>query len=114
MIDKVGGSIVYANTDGVIIKDPVNRIETSDKLGDFKDELKDGVIYLLLYRGKTSYTLYQYYNGKKFEKKGSALNSVREQIDLSTGTYVDYERVKVEGGWEADNLEILKGEIYEY
>lgn len=114
LIDKVGGSIVYANTDGVIIKDPINRIKTSNKLGDFKDELKDGVIYLLLHKGKTSYTLYQYYNGKKFEKKGSALNSVREQIDLSKGIYVDYDRVKVEGGWKADNLEILKGEVYEY
>lgn len=109
LIDEVKGSVIYANTDGVIIKNPKNRIKTSNKLGEFKDELKEGVVYLLQYKGKTSYTIYQYDE----EIKGSALNSVRENIDLSQGLYVDYDRVKIEGGWKADNIEILKGDIHE-
>ena len=109
LINKVGGFVIYANTDGVIIKNPNNKINTSNKLGDFKDELEEGIVYLLQHKGKTSYTVYQY--DEKI--KGSVLNSVRDNINLSKGIYVDYDRVKVEGGWKADNLEILKGELYE-
>lgn len=112
LINKVGGSIIYANTDGVIIYNPEHKIETSNRLGEFKDELTDKTVYLLMHKGKTNYTLYQYENNG-INLKGTALTAVRNQIDLSKGLYVDYERVKVEGGWIATNVTQLKGEIYE-
>lgn len=96
-ISEVGGCVIYANTDGFIINDPTNKLVTSDKLGQFKSELKDDVIYAFTYAdptGMTSgYTLYQYVNSKgKVEQKGTLPCQLRKDTDLSTGQVVTYKK----------------------
>lgn len=88
-IDEVGGILVYANTDGFCVMNPEHKLETSEKLGDFKLE-HEGDVYVYTNRKKSPYILYQF--GK--ELKGSCMTCVRNDIDLSKGQIVYYNRVK--------------------
>ena len=94
-IDAVGGMLLYANTDGFLVKDPNNLLKTSKILGDFKEEFS-GTTYI--YRDK-NYILYQ-----NNDLKGSCLTSVRPEIDLSKGKVVHYDRIKDGHAYIATNI----------
>lgn len=87
-IDKVGGTLIYANTDGFCVQHPKNKLQTSHELGDFKEEYK-GTVYFFRNNKKSPYFLYQF--GK--ELKGNCMTEVRKDIDLSKGNIVYYDRV---------------------
>ena len=100
-IKDVGGDVIYANTDGVCIQNPKNKLRTSKKLGKFKLEYEGDVYFVQT----NNYFLYQF--GK--EKKGSCRVDVRSEVDLSKGIIVNYKlknKIIIE-----KNKEILK--IYE-
>ena len=80
---ETGGMLVYANTDGFVVKDPTNIMTTNKNLGDFKLEF-NGITYI--YTDK-NYILYQFDD----ELKGSCLEEVRKDIDLATGKIVHYD-----------------------
>lgn len=104
-MDKTGGDILYANTDGFIVTNPINKLKTSKALGDFKNEYS-GTIYFYM---ESNYYVMQYGN----EIKGSALCTVRKDIDLSKGDVVHY-ITKLHPTFKtryADN--IIKENIYE-
>lgn len=93
ILDFCDGEIIYANTDGAIIRCAKNKIETSDKLGECKSELFDDNVYALNYKedNKTSYLIYQYTDTKGNKViKGNCPNEVRDKIDLQTGKYVTF------------------------
>ena len=81
-ICKCDGELIYANTDGFIVRDPKNIIEYNKELGNFKLEYS-GTVYIY---NDTNYILYQMGN----EMKGTCRKSVRDKIDLSKGKVVHY------------------------
>lgn len=88
MMDKTGGNLLYANTDGYFINNPNNILKGNTELGQFKLELTAGDVYF--YRDKNYYIM-QYENDKKeIEYKGSALCSIRKDIDLKNNVVVHY------------------------
>lgn len=99
-IDEVDGIILYANTDGFIVWDYKNILETSKELGDFKEEYHGDV---RLYKDK-NYIIFQYKDGDEVVTKGSCLCSVRDMIDLEKGTVVHYDRVKKNNCYYATNI----------
>lgn len=88
LIDYVKGTVLYANTDGVIINNPENKITTSNKLGEFKSEITDGQLWYYLNTKQTRWQLYQYHSNKGTEKKGTAPLLVRDRIDLENNKIV--------------------------
>ena len=98
-IDKVGGILVYVNTDGFCVQYPNNKLPTSNELGDFKEEYK-GTVYIYTNRKKSPYILYQFGN----ELKGSCMTSVRKDIDLSKGNIVYYKKSRTKYGYEATDI----------
>lgn len=77
-------NLIYANTDGAVIKDVDGMIYGGSKeLGDFKVETR-GDCYL--YKGKNYWTIQQ-----NEVLKGSILWQVRNKINLRLGVTVDYE-----------------------
>ena len=87
--DKLGGLVVYGNTDGIILKDPKTTIPHSSALGEFKLEYH-GTVYT--YAGK-NYWIFQYENQGKLETTGSLPVSLRNKVDLPKGQVVSYDRV---------------------
>ena len=86
-MDYTKGLTIYANTDGYVISDPFNKLETTKDLGNFKLEYSGDVF---VYQAK-NYWLMQCGN----ELKGSCLRSVRKNIDLSKGQVVNYDRKRI-------------------
>lgn len=82
-INYVGGTLVYANTDGFMSSCPENKLTASKEIGKFKLEF-EGTAYT--YQDK-NYWCYQ--AGKDIT--GSIRYSVRDQIDLSKGQIVHYD-----------------------
>ena len=89
-IEESKGLLIYAKTDGFIVWCPNKELQTSDKLGDIKQQCKDGIVYAYRYKDKgNSYTLYQYDDIKTgITKKGTARLEIRKDIDLSIGQVV--------------------------
>ena len=81
-VGELDGELIYANTDGIIVKSPKNLLSTSKELGDFKLEYSGNTYF---YRD-TNYMLYQIGN----ELKGSCPLKVREQINLKKGEVVHF------------------------
>ena len=98
-INKVGGQLVYANTDGFCVQNPEHLLNTSDKLGDFKLEFQ-GDAYVFVNETRSPYILYQF--GDKLV--GTCLTSVRQYIDLSNGNVVYYDRIKHGESIQAENI----------
>lgn len=98
-IDKVGGILVYANTDGFCVQYPNKVLPTSQELGEFKEEYK-GTVYYFNNTKQSPYILYQF--GKEF--KGSCITAVREYIDLSKGQVVYYNKVKHGHSYLPENI----------
>lgn len=93
----VGGWLIYSNTDGFMVSNPERLLDHQENvLGKFKLEYQ-GTAYT--YQDK-NYTIVQ-----TNELKGNALCEVRDNIDLSKGIIVSYDRVKVmEGYYKAENI----------
>ena len=87
-MDYVGGRLIYANTDGFCVQEPVHELQTSHILGEFKEEYK-GTVYFIQNNIKSPYFLYQFGN----DLKGNCMTEVRADIDLSQGHIVYYDRV---------------------
>lgn len=83
-IEFTDGELVYANTDGFIVFESKNNINTSMNLGEFKAEYEGDVF---IYRSK-NYILYQC--GE--ELKGSCRQVVRDKVDLRVGKVVEYDQ----------------------
>lgn len=106
-----GGILVYANTDGFVIRKPKRLLETSKTMGDFKLEYQ-GVAYT---HTNKNYSCIQTGQGADRKITGNVLYQVRDLIDLSENKIVSYDRVKkvlgVEDGkeiytWEAQNVKV--------
>lgn len=110
----VGGHIIYANTDGFIVRNPARELPTSKELGDFKLE----------YKGQTRF--YQHTNWYAYEidtndeaKRitGNIRLSVRHMINLKEHKIVDYTRELVHLGnidmFETKNIKqiLLESEV---
>lgn len=89
LIDTCKGEIVYANTDGVILRKPKRTIPTSNKVGDFSNEMQGDTVYFYYHLKDTTadqYYLYQYINKKgKVTKKGTLRVENRDKVDLAQG-----------------------------
>lgn len=103
-LDKCGGYLIYANTDGFIVSNPNKTIDASKQLGKFKEEYH-GDVYTCRTQG---YWCSQY--GE--EIKGNVRISLRNLIDLSKGKTVTYDREYVTfsdgtktGAWTPVNIE---------
>ena len=86
MIAKVGGDLIYINTDGFIVQNPSVIIPHSTELGEFKLEYQ-GDIYT--YRDK-NYIIFQYGD----EIKGNMPLNLRDRVDLRKGKVIHYTKVK--------------------
>lgn len=93
-IDLTDGDLIYANTDGFIVYEAKNNINTSNELGEFKAEY-EGDVYV--YRSK-NYILYQC--GE--ELKGSCRQQVRDQIDLRIGKVAEYDQRRELLGYDSN------------
>lgn len=106
-IEKSGGDLIYANTDGFIVQNPKNILPHSTVLGEYKLEYS-GPVWTYF---DNNYQCYQLENG---EIKGSLMKSVRDKIDLPHNTVVHYTKThigpKVGGTYIAENIttEVLK------
>lgn len=103
-IEEVDGELLYANTDGFLVKDEKHRLPTSTKLGEFKLE-HEGNVYLYIDK---NYFMFEYNNGK-VEQVGSNLQEVRPYIKLSEGQVAHYDRVRIKIG-EVNNKAIYTQE----
>lgn len=109
-IQESRGFLLYAKTDGFIVWCPNKELQTSDKLGEIKQQSKDGIVYAYRYNEKgNSYTLYQYDDIKTgITKKGTARLEIRKDIDLSIGQVVKAKLIdKVEIIEEQEDYEIF-------
>lgn len=91
-LEKTGGTKLYINTDGFIVKNPKNLIEHSTELGKFKEEYK-GDVYIYQDR---NYSIIQcgYKNGKP-NFTGTCFTSIRENMDLEKGIVVHYNSKRI-------------------
>ncbi len=84
-IEYLDGELIYAQTDGIIIKSPKNLITPTKELGGFKLEYQgDTYVYW-----DKNYNLYQ--TDKLF---GSCFEVVREEINLTKGQVVHYDECR--------------------
>lgn len=101
-IQETDGILLYANTDGFIVKNPKKLLETNLILGNFKLETS-GVTYT--YQDK-NYSCIQTYKNGIIDITGNVLYQVRDLIDLSKNQVVHYDRVKKVVGKTEDGQEI--------
>ncbi|MBR2554673.1 MAG: hypothetical protein IKE94_07435 [Aeriscardovia sp.] len=88
-IEKVGGYLLYANTDGFMVMDPVNKLDTSSNCGDFKLEYEGTVYgYSEENEGFTGYWCYQTPN----EIKGTLPTQLRKYVDLPNKKVVHFNK----------------------
>lgn len=93
-MDTTNGMLVYANTDGYIVQDPMLKQNTSAELFDFKLEY-EGDVYI--YRSD-NYILYQMGD----ELKGSCRCEVRNEVDLRIGKVIEYKIARIPLGEDAN------------
>ena len=83
------GQIIYANTDGFIVKAPKNILHVCHEIGEWKLEYQGDI---WTYQDK-NYCCYQWFQDGEKVFKGSVRVKVRENIDLSVGKVVHYDNV---------------------
>ena len=104
-INKVGGTLLYANTDCLCVADPEYKIDNSKEIGNFKLEY-NGDCYT--YHGK-NYGIIQFGD----EIKGNLLYAARKCVDLRIGTVVAYDKAKEGVTYIPKNIIAKKEQIYE-
>lgn len=100
LANKVEGLNIYINTDGIMVSDPINPIESSAKLGEFK--LEKGKIYT--YQTNNYWLLQFVKDDGEVIFKGNLPIKLRKQVDLSTGRVVHYKRIKVDKHYEYEDI----------
>ena len=85
-LNEIGGSKLYINTDGFIVKNPAKLIKHSTELGEFKLE-HSGDVYIYVDK---NYFIIQ--AGQ--ELKGNCMCMVRDKFDLPNGKVVHYNKVR--------------------
>lgn len=91
---------IYVNTDGFIVNNPIKELETSNKLGEFKEVYK-GDVYI--YAGKNYYII-QYGD----EIKGNLPLILRNKVDLREGRVVDFDKRFKDGIAYYDNVREMR------
>ena len=81
-IDELGGTIIYANTDGVCVQHPKKLMENSKELGKFKLEYQGDVYY----HRHVDYMIYEFGESKV----GSCRLAARDYVNLKEGKVVNY------------------------
>ena len=99
LLDSFNGTLVYAQTDGLIYQHPVwENVKDSKEIGEFGvGKIDDNVIYTYSCNtdskaGLTGYTIYQFNVDGIKKVVGDLPDILKERIDLSIGKVVDYKR----------------------
>ncbi len=120
--------IVYANTDGFIVTNPVQSLETSSELGDFKEEqIDNGKVWFYKHEDgfgiietDASYTIFQYFqDGKKVIKCIGGFRTdeaLLEKTDLSKGIVPLFTFEEIAGIKEIDpnSIDWIEEEVISY
>lgn len=88
-INKVGGTLLYANTDGFLVMDPENKLDTTSNCGDFKLEY-EGTVYGYV-ENAAGFTPYYYFEAGK-EGKGTLPTALRKHMDLANGKILHFNK----------------------
>lgn len=116
-MEKIGGTVLYANTDGFIVQNPKIIPDNSDNLGEFSLEAKGDLYIAKCYKNKEhcQYTVFQLYNelNKEVITKGTIRESARKYLDLKKNKYVTYSLNKIDLSdnqfiYKVDNIEQKK------
>lgn len=91
-LEETGGTKLYINTDGFIVKNPKKLIEHSTELGKFKEEYK-GDVYI--YHDKNYFIIQCGYKNDKPNLTGTCFTSIRENMDLEKGIVVHYNSKRI-------------------
>lgn len=107
-IAKVGGTLLYANTDGFMVTEPDNLLKASSSLGEFKEEYKGKVA---IYNGPNYFSFELLDLPKDSDKRvqGTLRLATRSYLDLEGGTVVLYNQVGQEK--EIQNIRTAKVDI---
>ena len=103
IIDKVGGKLIYANTDGFAVCNAENILTDSKELGGFKCEYSGDIF---TYSGENYWIMQAGDN-----ITGNLLYQVRNDVDLRVGKVVKYDRIRKGMVFLADNAAILQRSI---
>lgn len=107
-IDYTDGILLYANTDGFIVQDPINKLNTSKELGAFKEEYA-GTVYMYRHDGLgEGYSIIQY--GKEVKSIGNFPSVLKGDVDLSVGKVVTFQTI-YEEKLTADNQLIITNRV---
>lgn len=121
MMDKLCGSdlskCVYAQTDGLIVHNPICEIADNPEVGEFGVEFR-GTVYTYHCEGipgyNTGYTIYQYTDEQGRHVKGDLPNVLKKEIDLEKGRVVIYKKNYDEYEYIHSNvLEIKEVQLHE-
>lgn len=88
-IEYCNGELLYANTDGFLVKNPDKILNTSKNVGDFKLEYQGNVYF---YRS-INYSIFGYRKDNAWEYTGSAMQETRPNFDFLKGIVVEYRKV---------------------
>lgn len=93
--------VIYANTDGFVISNPIATPASSSEIGKFKLETDEHTFYTYRHKsGNCKYFVMQY--GDTI--KGNLPLALRDKIDLRKSIVVDYVRHKEDGYYVYDNV----------
>ena len=121
MMDKLCGpdlsKCVYAQTDGLIVHNPICEITDNPEVGEFGVEFR-GTVYTYHCEGipghNTGYTIYKYTDEQGRHVKGDLPNVLKKEIDLEKGRVVIYKKNYDEYEYIHNNvLEIKEVQIHE-
>lgn len=104
-MDYVGGTLVYANTDGFAVMNPKQELPTSTELGDFKLEHRGNIYFYINTKIRSPYYIYQF--GEKPSKKtlkGSCMTEARKLMNLANGEITFYDRRNYKHYVKAENI----------
>ena len=96
-INGLDSKLLYANTDGFIMKNPDwNKIKSTEEIGEFGTEkMKNNEVWFFSCCSGTPYQIHQYFdeNGKKIIV-GNLPDVLKDMVDLSKGIIVTYHQTK--------------------
>ena len=106
LLDTINGSLVYAQTDGLIYHHPNwDNVIDSKEIGAFGvSQIDDNKVWTYscntnVKEGLTGYTIYQYFENGKKKVVGDLPDVYKERVDLSIGKVVDYKRTRDKYGY---------------
>lgn len=97
-ITNCDGDLIYLNTDGFIIRNAKNKLETSNEIGAFKEEkIDDNTIYFIKnMTSRTKYSLFEYYaNGNKKQTIIGGFRKTTKLFEVTTLRDNKYPDIKI-------------------